>query len=95
MNNNNKEYHLQNRFSHNKTPSLRDLMLGKKVVKELPENFFEKVLDLELKLKRDFQMHTLQELVSFYSVIYNLTPRQQLNTTKAKKIINTKTTKVD
>jgi hypothetical protein len=54
---------------HHKTPSIRDLMLGKKVVKSLPENFFEKILDLELKLKRDFQIHILQELVSLYSVI--------------------------
>jgi hypothetical protein len=59
---------LQNKFKHSRGPSLRDLMLGKKVVKSLPESFFEKVLDLELKLKRDFQMQTLQELVSFYSV---------------------------
>jgi hypothetical protein len=56
---------------HHKTPSIRDLMLGKKVVKTLPENFFEKILDLELKLKRDFQIHTLQELVNQYSVIIN------------------------
>jgi hypothetical protein len=66
----NNEIHLQNKFKHLKTPSLRDMMLGKKVVKSLPEGFFEKVLDLELKLKREFQMQTLQELVSFYSVKY-------------------------
>ena len=53
---------------HHKTPSIRDLMLGKKVVKSLPENFFEKILDLELKLKREFQINILQELVSLYSV---------------------------
>jgi hypothetical protein len=56
---------------HHKTPSLRDLMLGKKVVKSLPDNFFEKILDLELKLKRDFQIHVLQELVNLYSVYIN------------------------
>lgn len=52
-----------------KTESLRDLMLGKKGVKKLPENFFEKVLDLELKLKRNFNLKILQELVSYYSVL--------------------------
>lgn len=51
----------------NKTPSFRDLMLGKKVVKSLPENFFEKVLDLELRIKREFNMNLLQELIHFYS----------------------------
>jgi hypothetical protein len=51
----------------NKTPSLRDLMLGKKVVKSLPENFFEKVLDLELRIKREFNMNLLQELINYYS----------------------------
>lgn len=53
---------------HQRTESLRDLMLGKKTVKKLPDNFFEKVLDLELKLKRNFDLKTLQELVSYYSV---------------------------
>jgi hypothetical protein len=53
---------------HNKTPSLRDLMLGKKTVKELPENFFERVLELEIKLKKGFSMDVLQELVSYYKV---------------------------
>ena len=28
---------------HHKTPSVRDLMSGKKVTKELPDNFFEKI----------------------------------------------------
>ncbi len=53
---------------HHKTESLRDLMLGRKAVKKLPDNFFEKVLDLELKLKRNFNLKILQELVSYYSV---------------------------
>jgi len=60
---------LMNKIKSNiKTESLRDLMLGKKTVKKLPDNFFEKVLDLELKLKRNFSLKILQELVSFYSV---------------------------
>jgi hypothetical protein len=50
-----------------KTPSLRDLFLGKKVVKSLPENFFEKVLDLELRIKREFNMNLLQDLINYYS----------------------------
>jgi hypothetical protein len=43
-------------------------MLGKKTVKELPENFFERVLELEIKLKKGFSMDVLQELVSYYKV---------------------------
>jgi len=58
-------------IGHHKTESLRDLMLGKKCVKKLPDNFFEKVLDLELKLKRNFNLKILQELVSYYSVRIN------------------------
>jgi hypothetical protein len=45
-----------------------DSKTGKKVLKFLPENFFEKVLDLELKLKRDFHLSILEELVNLYSV---------------------------
>lgn len=56
---------------HVKTQSLRDLMLGKKTVKELPENFFEKVLELEIKLKKGFSMDVLTELVSYYKVYFN------------------------
>ena len=55
-------------IKHVKTPSLRDLMLGRKTVKELPENFFEKVLDLEIKLKKGFSINVLQDLVNYYSV---------------------------
>jgi len=53
---------------HTKSPSLRDIMLGKKTVKSLPDNFFEKVLELEIKLKKGFNINTLQELVNYYSV---------------------------
>lgn len=45
-----------------------DSKTGKKVLKFLPENFFEKVLDLELKLKREFHLSILEELVNLYSV---------------------------
>ena len=51
-----------------KMPSLRDLMKEKKSVKSLPENFFEKVLDLELRIKREFNMNLLQELINYYSI---------------------------
>lgn len=57
---------------HQRTESFRDLMLGRKSVKKLPDNFFEKVLDLELKLKRNFNLKILQELVSYYSVNFFL-----------------------
>ena len=52
---------------NNKGPSLREIMLGKKVIKCLPENFFEKVLDLELRIKREFNMNLLQDLINYYS----------------------------
>ena len=52
--------------------SLADLMNGKKTTKSLPPNFFEKVLELEIKLKRGFNMQVLQELVNYYSVISKL-----------------------
>lgn len=49
-------------------PQLTKSKSGKKQSKKLPEDFFEKVLDLELKLKREFTMGCLQELVNLYSV---------------------------
>jgi hypothetical protein len=51
-----------------KKPSNKGFVEAKKVKKKLPENFFEQILDLELKLKRDFNMDTLQSLVDSYSV---------------------------
>lgn len=57
----------QERFKHQRAPSLRDTLMGRPKVKTLPENFFEKVLDYELNLKRSFTMNTLQELVNLYS----------------------------
>jgi hypothetical protein len=51
-----------------KNSALADLMNGKKTTKTLPPNFFEKVLELEIKLKRGFNMQVLQELVNYYSV---------------------------
>lgn len=62
------EQNRQMNFKGKKTNSIRDLLFGKKTVKKLPDNFFEKVLELEIKLKKGFSMQLLQELVSYYSV---------------------------
>jgi hypothetical protein len=62
--------HRENRPSkYNKNAALSDLMNGKRNTKTLPPNFFEKVLELEIKLKRGFNMQVLQELVNYYSVL--------------------------
>jgi hypothetical protein len=37
-------------------------------IKTLSENFFENLLILEMKLKREFAMDTLQEIVNLYTV---------------------------
>ena len=60
----------QHKLSNHKTESIRDLMLGKKSVKKLPFNFFENVAKLEFKIKKNFNLDILQDLVSFYSVYY-------------------------
>lgn len=39
-----------------------------KLNKALPENFFEKVIEFEMKLKYDFSMETLNNLVDLFSV---------------------------
>lgn len=57
-----------NRNQSLKSPTLRDVMTGKKVVRKLPDNFFEKVIEEELALKRHFSLETLQSLVDLYSV---------------------------
>jgi hypothetical protein len=59
----------QRTIRHTKQPSFSELTIGRNKIKQLPENFFEKVLDIELKLKREFTMNTLQELVNLYSVL--------------------------
>lgn len=58
------EKKMRNPTRHNS----RDNILQKKVRRSLPENFFEKVLDLELKIKRDFSMESLGELVDLYTI---------------------------
>jgi len=37
-------------------------------IKKLPSDFFEKVLEAEMKLKQEFSMETLQELMDYYSL---------------------------
>jgi len=57
-------------LKHRKIPSIRDVFLNVEKVKALPENFFERLLDLEIMLKNNFSINDLQDLVSLYSVIY-------------------------
>jgi hypothetical protein len=52
---------------HVRPLSLRDSLLGKKTVSSLPDDFFEKVLQCEIKLKKGFNINTLQELITYYS----------------------------
>ena len=52
-----------------KTQINADNILDKATVrKSLPDNFFEKVMDLQLHIKRDFSQAVLQELVGMYTV---------------------------
>ena len=52
-----------------KNRSLREKFFGKKIApKKLPPNFFEKILDCEVRLKSKFNEKTLQELVTYYSM---------------------------
>ena len=57
----------RNKPKHQKEPSLRDSLLGKQPVSKLPNNFFENVLDCELRLKQKFSMNLLQDLISYYT----------------------------
>ena len=40
----------------------------KKITKNLPDNFFEKIVDAEMKLKTNFSMEILQELINYYRI---------------------------
>ena len=52
-----------------KNLSLREKFFGKKVTpKGLPPNFFEKILDCEVRFKSKFNEKTLQELITYYSM---------------------------
>lgn len=68
-----------------KSELTRESVMGKRAVPKPPKDFFEKVLDLELKLKRRFDIKVVQQLVKYYTVrnlIYNLS-RQLSNIMKA------------
>jgi hypothetical protein len=51
------------------TELTRPSVIGKRAVPKPPIDFFEKVLDLELKLKRRFDIKIVQKLVKYYTVI--------------------------
>ncbi len=41
----------------------------RKQIKPLTEDYYEKLLMTEMKLKKDFSMETLQEVVALYTVL--------------------------
>jgi hypothetical protein len=53
-----------------KVVSIHEVKNNKKTCKALEEDFFEKFMELEFKLKKEFSMDRLQELVNMHSVIY-------------------------
>ena len=56
-----------------KTPSIEAILKGKKKPKDLQENFFERIFDLEMNLRQQFSMPSLEELVHLLSVtLYTL-----------------------
>ena len=54
--------------SNQKKEKTKDLFFGKKSIKTLPDNFFEKILDAEMKLKTQFSNEVLQELINYYTI---------------------------
>lgn len=69
-NNNNilNTYTSNNEEVFSKTELTRESVMGKRAVPKPPKDFFEKVLDLELKLKRRFDIKVVQQLVKYYTV---------------------------
>ena len=51
-----------------KKEKFKDVFFGKNSMKNLPDNFFEKILDAEMKLKTGFSMDVLQELINYYTI---------------------------
>jgi len=51
---------------------MANIIINKNSNKNLPENFFERVIEYEMKLKYDFSMETLNNLIEISSVIKNL-----------------------
>ncbi len=69
-NNNNilNTYNSNNEEISSKSELTRQSVIGKRDVLKPPKDFFEKVLDLELKLKRRFDIKVVQQLVKYYTV---------------------------
>jgi len=69
-NNNNilNTYNSNNDEVFSKSELTRDSVIGKRAVPKPPKDFFEKVLELELKLKRKFDIKVVQHLVKYYTV---------------------------
>jgi len=53
---------------YQKSELTRESVIGKRALPKPPKDFFEKVLDLELKLKRRFDIKVVQQLVKYYTV---------------------------
>ena len=51
-----------------KKEKFKDVFFGKNSIKTLPDNFFENILDAEMKLKTGFSMDVLQELINYYTI---------------------------
>ena len=52
-----------------KTQQEKDMINAKKKIRSLPENFFENILDLDLKLKINFSLQILEQLIHHLKVI--------------------------
>lgn len=72
-----------NYLSTNGDESTRNSVIEKRAVPKPPKDFFEKVLDLELKLKRRFELKIVQQLAKYYTVIANIIFRLPLNIMRA------------
>lgn len=54
---------------NNQRLSFKDLLFGRRQsTKALPEDFFETLIELELKINKDFSVQTFQKLISQYSM---------------------------
>ena len=48
--------------------SIKEQMMGKKLLNDLPDDFYEKVLECELSLKEKFDVQVLGTLIQYYSL---------------------------
>ena len=60
--------HYTKQKNSNQKNKVKDVFFGKKSIKSLPDNFFEKILDAEMKLKTGFSNEVLQELINYYTI---------------------------